>query len=100
MDTMASSGLDLFRVLGSTAMVLLLLVGMLWLLRRLQAAQRTQGGPSQLKLLETISLGPRQKIALLRIGSHQVLVGITASQFTALGAWPEATTPQENDDAA
>jgi len=46
-------------------------------------------------LLETISLGPRQKIALLRVGGQQVLVGITASQFTALGTWPDSDLPVE-----
>jgi flagellar biogenesis protein FliO len=35
-------------------------------------------------------VGVRQKIALVRVGSRQVLVGMTPGQFTALGSWDTA----------
>ena len=89
------SGLDMLRFAGSVAIVLLLLGAMLWILRRMKSVQQAQGGARRLQLLETISLGPRQKIALLRVGGQQVLVGITASQFTALGTWPDSDLPVE-----
>lgn len=34
-------------------------------------------------------MGPRQKIALIQVGSRRVLVGIGANQFTALDSWSE-----------
>ena len=41
-------------------------------------------------------------MALVRVGTHQVLVGMTATQFTALGQWndtgpaPQQDAPREN----
>ncbi len=83
------AGFDWFRYAGGVALVLFLLVGMLWLLRRLKGQQSAQQEPRRLQVLETLSLGPRQKLSLLRVGSKLVLVGITAGQFTALGHWPD-----------
>ncbi|MEI6801809.1 MAG: flagellar biosynthetic protein FliO [Burkholderiales bacterium] len=90
-------GFDWFRYIGSMALVLALLLGLLWLLRRLKGMQRVQQSGSRLQLLETISIGPRQKISLLRVGSKEVLVGITAGQFTALGHWDDTPAAPESD---
>jgi flagellar biogenesis protein FliO len=43
-----------------------------------------------LEIVETISVGPRQKIALLRVDQNMLLIGMTANQFTALGQWQQA----------
>lgn len=61
----------------------------MWTLRRMKILQTTQGGERKLQVLETISVGPRQKIALLRVANHQVLIGMSANQFTALGSWED-----------
>jgi len=34
-------------------------------------------------------------MALVRVGPHQVLVGMTATQFTALGSWDAPPLAQE-----
>ena len=52
--------------------------------------QEKNSGPRQMELLETLSVGVRQKIALIQVGSRQVLVGMTPGQFTALGSWDTA----------
>ena len=82
---------DLFRMIGSFALVLVLMAALLWTLRRLQSRMNSQNPGRRLQILETVSIGPRQKIALLRVGHHEVMVGITASQITALAQWPEVT---------
>ncbi len=94
------SGLDFLRLAGSMVIVLLLLGALYWTLRKLKSVQRTQGDARALQLLETISLGPRQKVALLRVGDHQVLVGISPSQFTALGTWPHAANASTESEHA
>jgi flagellar protein FliO/FliZ len=83
------AGADLFRMLGSFALVLALMAALLWTLRKLQSRLNTQHAGRRLNVIETLSVGPRQKFALLRVGQHEVLVGITASQMTALAHWPE-----------
>ena len=97
--------IDWLRMSGSLLLVIALLLGMLWMLKRLKAMQEKHSGPRHMELLETLSVGVRQKIALVRVGSRQVLVGMTPGQFTALGSWDTATgtgsaplpasTPQE-----
>ena len=74
-------------------MVLVLLAAMLWMLRRMQSMQTAKGGVSRLQVVETISIGPRQKIALLRVDTQMLLVGMSANQFTALGQWQLAPKP-------
>ena len=85
MGTVGASGVDWLRVSGSFVLVLLLLGGMLWLLRRMKDMQVRHNGPALLEVRETIHVGPRQKVALLRVGDKHVLVGIGPQQLVALG---------------
>ena len=78
------------RIGGSIALVLVLLAAMLWILQRLRSMQIAKNGISKLEIVETISIGPRQKIALLRVDQHMLLIGMSANQFTALGQWQQA----------
>jgi len=95
-----SMGIDWFRYALSIGLVLSLLIGLLWVLRRLKSMQKVSSKTNKLELLETINIGPRQKISLIRVGSHQVLVGITVNQFTALGAWSDVSVIKGEDFVA
>jgi flagellar biogenesis protein FliO len=35
-------------------------------------------------MIEALSVGTRQKLALVRVGDHEVLIGISPGQITAL----------------
>jgi flagellar protein FliO/FliZ len=85
MGTAGAIGVDWLRVSGSFVLVLLLLGGMLWLLRRMKDLQLRHKGPARLELCETIHVGPRQKVALVRVGDKHILVGISPQQLVALG---------------
>ena len=98
---------DLFRMIGSFALVLALMAVLLWALRRLQSRMATQNSGRRLQIIETVSVGARQKIALVRVGTHEVLVGISPNQMSALGEVPGQTsdvsqaflaTPSANGD--
>jgi len=83
------AGADLFRMIGSFVLVLAIMGALLWTLKKLQHRMtQTQSG-RRLQIVESLSVGTRQKIALLRVGSHEVLVGITATQINPLAHWPE-----------
>jgi len=96
----AGTGIDWFRMGASMVLVLGLLAAMFWMLKRMKRLQIQHKGAPRLEVLETLSVGPRQKMALVRVGAHQVLVGMTATQFTALGSWdvlaPAQDTLREN----
>jgi flagellar protein FliO/FliZ len=79
---------DLFRMIGSFALVLAIMAGLLWTLRKLQSRLNSQNAGKRMQVLETLSVGPRQKFALLKVGDNEVLVGITPTQMTSLGQWP------------
>ena len=85
------SGMDMLRFAGSLVLVLCLLGGLLWGLKRMQAGARLSGGVRQLHVIDAVSIGPRQKIALVRVGGREVLVGVSPSQLTALGSWPASS---------
>ena len=91
----AATSIDWLRISASMLLVLGLLAALLWTLKRMKGLQIQHKGPPMLQVLETISVGPRQKMALVRVGTHQVLVGMTANQFTALGQWDDPDPQQE-----
>ena len=90
------SGAELFRMIGSMALVLIVMGALLWTLKRMQAKMVSQGGSRRLQVLETMSLNTRHKLALVRVGDHEVLVGVSPAQMTALAQWHhnQPVTPQ------
>jgi flagellar protein FliO/FliZ len=84
------SVMDMLRFAGSLLLVFGLLGGLLWGLKRMQSGIRPIGAERQMQVIEAVSVGPRQKIALVRVGGREVLVGVSPTQLTALGSWPAA----------
>ena len=82
-------------MIGSMALVLIVMGALLWTLKRMQAKMVSQGGSRRMQLVETLSLNTRHKLALVRVGEHEVLVGVSPAQMTALAQWHkgEAVTP-------
>ena len=77
--------------------VVVMLLALLFTLRKLQNGNMLRKSANRMHILETLSVGPRQKIVLIQVDGREVLVGITAQQMTALSPWSEkdtALTPQ------
>lgn len=91
--------METLRIIGSLVLVFGLMGALLWGLKRMQ----TQMGRSQpgrrLQIVESVAVGPRQKIALVRVDGHEVLVGLSPGQMTALGQWPVSAAPTDGLDA-
>ena len=76
---------DWLQYLLSFALVIALLLGSLWALRKLQGGGLMRAkADARLKIVETLSIGPRQKIALVQIDGQDVLLGVTAQAITPL----------------
>jgi flagellar protein FliO/FliZ len=86
--------IDLLQHLLSFLLVIGLMLGLLWALKRLQGGALMQRKHQRLQVLETLSLGPRQKLALVRVDGQQMLVGVTAGQINALGPWQAVPVDQ------
>lgn len=66
----------------SLAAIVGLIFALGWLLKRFRLAAPRAGG--DMVVLDEIVLGPRERIALVRVGEAQVLVGIGAGGIVAL----------------
>ena len=83
---------DALQYLLSFALVIGLLLATLWGLRKMQNGSPFMRKNSQrLHSIETLSIGPRQKVVLIQVDGQDVLIGVTAHQMTALTAWPSAS---------
>ena len=81
-------------MLASLVLVFGLMGALLWMLRRMQnKLQAGAGGQRQLRLVETLSVGPRQKIVLMEVDGQRRVGGVSPQQMPALGQWPAKGLP-------
>ena len=73
------------------AVVVLVIFGAAWLLKRVQPAR--PGGSALLHAVSTLSLGPRERIAVVEIGEQWLIVGVTAQTITPLHTMPRGALP-------
>ena len=62
----------------SFALVLVLLLGTLWVLRRIGAAGLRPQAGRRLAIVESLWLGNRQRVVLLKVDGRELLIGISA----------------------
>ena len=89
--------LDWVSLTGNFLLVIVLLVAVLWVLRRLQGVKGLQGlrpVARRLSVVEALTVGPRQKLAVVRLDDREVLVGITPNGFTLLDKQAERGSAQ------
>ncbi len=87
---------DWLQYLLSFGLVIGLLLALLWTLRKLQNGAVLRKSFQRMQLVETLSVGPRQKIILIQVDGREVLVGITAQHMTALSPWSANGSPDES----
>ena len=77
--------------IGSFAVLLLVIAAIplvLWLVKRL--SQLPAGGSGPLSLAASLSVGPRERIAVVKVEDRWLLVGITAGSISMLAELPAA----------
>lgn len=77
-------------LIASFALVLVLLLGTLWVLRRIGAAGLRPQAGRRLTVVESLWLGNRQRVVLLRVDSREILLGISNQGITRLDGAVEA----------
>ena len=70
------------------AIVLALLIGVLYLLKRVQAGNLLGLPTRKIKVIEMVSVAPRQKVVLLRVKNQDVLIGVSPQQIDAITTFP------------
>lgn len=71
------------QVAIALVVVLLLIVGTGWLMRRL-SVMGPGGSSRQLRVVASLAVGTRERLAVIEVGSRQILVGITPQQISTL----------------
>ena len=70
------------------AVVLALLGGVLYVLKRVQSGNLLGMPARKIKVLEMVSVAPRQKVVLLRVKDQDVLIGVSPQQINAIATFP------------
>lgn len=81
---------DWLRYLMNFGLVIVVLLGCLWMLKRMQGSSTLLARKSKgrLQVVESLSVGPRQKIMLVAVDGREVLVSATPHTIQALGTNP------------
>ncbi|MCW7753805.1 flagellar biosynthetic protein FliO [Desulfobotulus sp. H1] len=78
---------------GALLLVLALLILTLYLLRRLSTFRGTAG---RIRMVETLQLGPKERVVLIDYQGRELLLGVTPSSIQNLGEF-EKTAPEETE---
>ena len=78
----------LLQVIGSFAVVILLLIGVLVLLRRFNGVSSQMTG--SMRVISSLGVGQRERVVLLQVGKEQILVGVGPGNVRKIHAFEEA----------
>ncbi|MEO0315704.1 MAG: hypothetical protein RI928_2160 [Pseudomonadota bacterium] len=84
----------------SFGVVLALLGALLYALKRMQSGNLLGMGQRRIRVIDTISLAPRQKVVLVRVKDQDILLGITVQQINTLASFPLSAEEIAADTAA
>ena len=74
---------QIVQLLLGLGLVVALIFGLAWLLRRMQNQTGPRGNQA-IQLIASQSLGARERLLLVQVGEEQVLLGLTAGRITPL----------------
>ena len=91
---------DLFKVLGGLIVVLALMAGSAWLLKRFGLAKTA--GNSTIKIVGGVSVGNRERVLVLEVADQWIVVGVAPGRVSSLATLPrqEQETIATNTNAA
>lgn len=77
----------ILTMLLGLAVVVALIFGFAWLVRRVNGVQGVNNGA--MRVLSVLAVGQRERIMLLEVGGRQILVGVTAHNIQLLHVFDE-----------
>ncbi len=79
---------DWLSFAASFGIVLALLGTLLYVLKRMQNGSLLGLPQRRIRILESASLGPRQKVVLMRVKDQDILIGVSVQQISTLANFP------------
>lgn len=89
----APAGPGLFGAFFALLLVLGLIVGLAWLLRRLPGSGFRPA--DSLKVVASLQLGAKERAVVVEVGGRQLLLGVTPAGISRLHELPEPLPPVE-----
>ena len=86
------------QVIASLALVIGLLFGALWIMRRVNGVGQAVGG--QMRVVSSLGLGQRERAVLVSVGEQQILLGVAPGRVAALHVFDEPAVEQDTTPAA
>jgi len=90
-------GSQLLQLVLGLGLVVALIFGLAWLMRRVQRAG--PAGNHVIELVGSRALGPRDRLVLVQVGNEQVLLGISPGSITALHVMNEPVKVPDTQNA-
>ena len=81
------------QVIASLALVIGLLFGALWIMRRVDGVGQAVGG--QMRVVSSLGLGQRERAVLVSVGDQQILLGVAPGRVAALHVFDEPAVAQD-----
>jgi flagellar protein FliO/FliZ len=90
--------LDIAQYLLSFGLVIGLLLALLWAIKKLQSqgGLSKRGTDQRIQILETLTLGARQKVVLVKCDQYELLLGVTPTEIRPLHS--SAGTPHTTEE--
>jgi flagellar protein FliO/FliZ len=86
---------DVLQMLLSFGFVVVLLLVLLHFLKKMQQGQVFGRTERRMQVVETLGLGPRQKVIITRVDDREFLLGVTATEIAVLGQWDADQRPND-----
>ena len=87
---------SLVQMLFGLALVIALLFGCLWIIRRLSARR---GGAAAIQVLGAAAVGPRERVVLVELGEQVLVLGVAPGSVTRLHDMKRSELPLPADAA-
>ncbi len=90
----------LFKLIAVMGFILLLIFALAWMMKKMQLTPQSQNG--LIRIVSAISVGQRDRIALIEVGDEQILVGLTPGKIEKLHALknPLPVAPETSSTAS
>lgn len=88
---------SLAEVVLALLLVVAVIVGLGWLLRRVQHGVGSSS--AQLRVVAALALGPRERVVLVALGETQLLLGVSGSGITFLHQLDEPLPERQGVDS-
>lgn len=90
---MPSSTGGIFQIIIVLILVLGLMVGAAWLMKRFNSSGISS--PGNIKIVGGVAVGNRERIMVVEVGDQWIVVGVTSTNINALSTMPKQDLPQQ-----